>query len=178
MNDTATWMGGGMAQDCNADRDGFAAMLTVCEPIVRKVSRTYCWDSELRRDLAQEILLALWRSWPRYDRSRPAGSWVYRVALNVAIDYVRYSTRRSPPVALDADIADETRLDQQVDDAIILERIIRAAEPFDRAILLLFLEGHSHTEIAAVVGTTESNVSTRLHRLKAGLSAQYKEVRT
>lgn len=164
-----------MGHDRDADRSGFEAMLRGCEPIIRKVARSYCWDADLRRDLAQEILLELWRAWPRYDPARPAGAWVYRVALNVAIDYVRSSTRRRPTVELDAEVGDGKWLDEQVGGAIILERAIQTADPFDRAILLLFLEGHGQSEIATIVGTTETNISTRLHRVKARLSKLYEE---
>lgn len=164
-----------MRHDREAEGSGFAAMLVKCGPIIRKVARSYCWDADLRRDLAQEILLELWRAWPRYDPARPVGAWAYRVALNVAIDYVRSSTRRRPTVELDTQIGDGTSLEEQVDGAIILERAVQAAEPFDRAILLLFLDGHSQSDIAAIVGTTESNVSTRLHRVKARLGTHYQE---
>lgn len=164
-----------MRQGDEGEQAAFAAMLDGCEQIVRKVARTYCWDAELRRDLTQEILLELWRSWPRYDAGRPAGSWVYRIALNVAIDYVRSTTRRGPTVELDAEIVDQACLDEQVGDAIALERVIRGAEPFERAILLLFLDGHSQAQIAEIVGTTDTNVSTRLHRLKAKIGAQNQE---
>ena len=166
-----TWATKTLGRD--AERDGFAAMLAECEPIVRKVARTYCWDADLRRDLAQDILLELWRAWPRYDTARPARTWAYRIALNVAIDYVRSSTRRRPTVELDTETADEVRLEEHVDGVIVLERLIKAADPFDRAILLLFLEGYNQTEIAAMVGTTNTNVSTRLHRMKARLSAHF-----
>ena len=164
-----------MLQDCDGGQHAFSTMLSSCEPIIRKVSRIYCWDGELRRDLSQEIRLALWRAWPRYDPARPAGAWVYRVALNVAIDYVRSSTRRRPTVALDTDIPDAIKLDEQVDHALMLERMVAAAEPFDRAILLLFLEGYGQADIASIVGTTESNISTRLHRIKKRMSARYQE---
>lgn len=168
-----TWTGTTRGRD--AGQDAFAAMLAACGPVIRKVARSYCWDADLRRDLAQEIQLELWRAWPRYDPARPARAWAYRIALNVAIDHVRSTTRRHPTVALDSETADEARLDEQVAGAIVLERAIRAAEPFDRAILLLFLEGYDQAEIAATVGTTGSNVSTRLHRLKARLGAQFQE---
>lgn len=164
-----------MKRGHDARQSAFSAMLCDCEPIIRKISRTYCWDEEPRRDLAQEIQLELWRAWPRYDAGRPIRAWVYRVALNVAIDYVRSSTRRPRTIELDPEIPDGMPLDEQVDGAILLERTIRSAEPFDRAMLLLFLEGHDHADIAAIVGTSESNVSTRLHRLKARLSAHYRE---
>ncbi|WP_456796873.1 RNA polymerase sigma factor [Bradyrhizobium sp. USDA 4473] len=164
-----------MGEDRDAGDSGFAGMLAECELIIRKVARSYCWDANLRPDLVQEILLELWRAWPRYDATRPVGAWAYRIALNVAIDYVRSSTRRRPTVELDSETGDGASLERQVDEAIVLERAVKAAEPFDRAILLLFLDGHSQSDIAAIVGTTESNVSTRLHRLKTRLGAHYQE---
>jgi DNA-directed RNA polymerase specialized sigma24 family protein len=66
-------------------------------------------------------------------------------------------------------------LEEQVDRAIALERAVQTAEQFDRAMLRLFLDGHSQSDIAAIVGTTESNVSTRVHRLKAWLGTHFLE---
>ena len=72
-----------------ARRDGFQTLLQQHRGIVAKVAGTYAWHPDDRDDLMQEIATQLWRAWPGYDPQRPAATWMYRIALNVAISAVR-----------------------------------------------------------------------------------------
>ena len=72
----------------------FATLLDEHAGIVRKVAATYCRDGDDRADLAQEIASALWQAFARYDATRPFATWMYRIALNVAISHVRSTARR------------------------------------------------------------------------------------
>ena len=67
----------------------FEGLLQSHQGIVFKVANTYCWHSEDRADLVQEIVAQVWRAWPRYDPTRIFSTWMYRIALNVAISFVR-----------------------------------------------------------------------------------------
>ena len=130
----------------------------------------YCRDPEDRRDLVQEMSAQLWRSFPRYDAERPFSTWMYRVALNVAISGARSAgLRRRHHVPLDESTA------EQADDrgavapdgrVRALQRLIGELHQLDRALLLLYLEEHSYRDIGEVLGMTETNVATRLSRLK------------
>lgn len=151
-------------------RDGFQALLQAHRGIVAKVAGTYAWHPDDRDDLMQEIATQLWRAWPGYDPQRPAATWMYRIALNVAISYVRGRTRGVQPDAWNEahhDLADPRAHDhegrQQVD---LLYRFIHAQPPLDRALLLLYLEDRSYREIADVLGLSETNVATKISRLK------------
>jgi RNA polymerase sigma-70 factor (ECF subfamily) len=151
-------------------RDGFQALLQAHRGIVAKVAGTYAWHPDDRDDLMQEIATQLWRAWPGYDPQRPAATWMYRIALNVAISYVRGRTRGVQPDAWSDthhDLADPHAHDhegrQQVD---LLYRFIHAQPPLDRALLLLYLEDRSYREIADVLGLSETNVATKISRLK------------
>jgi RNA polymerase sigma-70 factor (ECF subfamily) len=151
-------------------RAGFQALLQAHRGIVAKVAGTYAWHPDDRDDLMQEIATQLWRAWPGYDPQRPAATWMYRIALNVAISYVRGRTRGVQPEPFGdhhGQVADPHAHDhearQQVD---LLHRFIHAQPPLDRALLLLYLEDRSYREMADVLGLSETNVATKISRLK------------
>lgn len=161
------------ADQTRSDQARFAALLDTHRGIVFKVANAYCRHPEDRRDLAQEIAVQLWRAWPGYDPQRPFSTWMYRIALNVAISHVRGATR-SPFVPLDEShedhpaLAIEDHSARHEDDERIraLHAVIDRQSPLDRALLLLWLDERNQREIADVLGITESNVSTKLNRLK------------
>lgn len=155
-------------------RQAFSEVLDRHRGIVFKVANTYAWEREDRADLVQEIAAQLWRAWPRYDPARSVSTWMYRIALNVAISHVR--RQRHP--ARDAVPFDETlhdtpdgnALDPEAEDRLrVLHRFIDTLEPLNRALLLVYLEERSTREMADVLGLSESNVTTRISRLKQRL---------
>lgn len=154
-------------------REDFPALLQRHRGIVAKVAGTYAWQADDRDDLMQEIAAQLWRAWPSYDGARPFATWMYRIALNVAISHVRSAARGARPESWDDarhDIADPRAHDhearQQVDR---LYRFIHVQPPLDRALLLLYLEDRSYREMADVLGLSETNVATKISRLKQRL---------
>ena len=149
----------------------FAALLEQHRGIVFKVAATYCRHRDDRQDLAQEIAAQLWRAFPGYDPARPFSTWMYRIALNVAISHVRSETHRQRhAVPLDDelhDIADDHGNDHEANQRVrALHRFIAQLEPLNRALLLLYLEDHSYREIADILGISETNVATKISRLK------------
>jgi RNA polymerase sigma-70 factor, ECF subfamily len=139
--------------------------------IVFKVANTYAFHTDDRADLAQEISAQLWRAFPGYDAGRPFSTWMYRIALNVAISHVRSTTRQGmQSVRLDEsvhDIADENGPDHEADQQVrALHRFIAQLDTLNRALLLLYLEDQSYREIAEILGISETNVATKLSRLK------------
>lgn len=159
--------------DCSTAEADFEARLHIHAGIVRKVAGSYAWNPHDRDDLMQDIVAALWQAWPRYDPSRPFATWMYRVALNVAISQVRGETRRRRHhVAYDADVhhAEAPNRDFADDEQLILlQRAMQSLDPLNRALLMLHLDERSHREIADVLGISESNVGTKLTRLKERL---------
>jgi RNA polymerase sigma-70 factor (ECF subfamily) len=147
----------------------FEALLQSHQGIVYKVANTYCWRPEERADLAQEIIAQLWRAWPRYDPARAFATWMYRIALNVAISFVRREVRhRQVSIPLDDELHD-TPVVSHGDPGDRLRRLqafIDRQPPLDRALLLLYLEDRSQREIAEILGITQTNVSTKISRLK------------
>ena len=161
-----------MTTDTDA-RESFQTLLQAHRGIVAKVAGTYAWHPDDRDDLMQDIAAQLWRAWPNYDPARPFATWMYRIALNVAISDVRSRTRAPSSEVWNEDhhdVADPHAHDhegrQQVD---LLYRFIQSQPPLDRALLLLYLEDHSHREMADVLGLSDTNVATKISRLKQRL---------
>jgi RNA polymerase sigma-70 factor (ECF subfamily) len=156
-----------------ADADAFTALIDRHRGIIFKVAGTYARGAD-RDDLAQDITAQLWRAWPRYDPSRPFSTWMYRIALNVGISFLRgEGLHRQHAVPLDDrlhDIADDNAHDPARDDGLrLLHGFIATLAPLDRALLLLYLEERGTREMADVLGITDSNVTTRLSRLRQRL---------
>lgn len=144
----------------------FLDMLLEHQRIVHKVCALYAAGAQDREDLQQEIVLALWRSIPSFRGEARVTTWMYRVALNVALlRRRRRDVRRE--VAIEEEPPARPGLDEEGDEgARLLHECIRELPEVDRAIVLLHLEKHSYEEIAALTGLTRSNVSVRIVRLK------------
>lgn len=161
----------------------FEALLREHQRIVFKVANVYAHDAHAREDLAQEIAAQLWRSFQSFDAARAKFStWMYRVALNVAISHVR-STKRAGADLLEslddehcesiaAGDASHVEALQRDERTAALHAFIRSLDPLNRALVLLYLEDRSYAEIADVLGISETNVATKLNRIKHTLRAQ------
>lgn len=140
--------------------------------MLAKVARTYFRSTDDQDDLVQEILVQLWRSFPKFDPSKRFSTWMYRVALNVAISAVRSASARvrhldpQSGVVVDEVAAPRTHQNER---ATELYEMIDALEGFDRALLLLYLEEHTASEMGEILGITEANVATKISRLKQRL---------
>src|SRR6476659_7424903 len=111
--------------------------------IIRKVAAGYASSLADQHDLTQEIMLQLWKAYPRYSPERPFSTWMYRIAFNVAISFLRRNTRpireTVPFDELQHDFADESTRDnpELTERTAILQQIIAALDPLNRALLLL-----------------------------------------
>jgi RNA polymerase sigma-70 factor (ECF subfamily) len=145
-----------------------------------KVVRSFTTGPPDSDDLLQEILLQVWMSLPGFRAESKATTWLYRVALNTALAWKRQETkhrdrRRTVPLTLDV-VDNFASPDESHAQREALERLyaaVRALAPADRALVLLYLDGLSYSEMADVIGISESNVGVRLNRLKKSLAAQF-----
>lgn len=120
-------------------------------------------------DLVQEVLVNLWKGFGKFEGRSSIRTWVYRVSLNTCISSSRKKKLGTIPLTMDIDPFDESDADnRQVN--LLHERISRL-QPFDRAIVLLWLENLSYEEIGQIVGISTKNVSVRLVRIKEQLRA-------
>jgi len=155
-------------------RAEFEALLERHGGIIRKIAFSYARNESDRRDLTQDILLQLWKAYPRYSSERQFSTWMYRIALNVSISFLRKNTRPGrETVHFDEaqhDVADEDSTSEEMKERLtMLHRIVTNYLPLDRALLLLYLDDRSYREIANILGLTETNVATKLSRLKQRL---------
>jgi RNA polymerase sigma-70 factor (ECF subfamily) len=149
----------------------FQALLEEHKRLLYKVCYAYAREPSDRDELAQEIAVQLWRAFPSFDERARFSTWMYRIALNVAISaYRRERTRTRYIVSADEhllDVVDDR--EPPSEDLNRLYALIEGLEPLERALLLLYLDGHSHAEIADVLGIREGNVATKINRLKGTL---------
>ena len=121
-------------------------------------------------DLFQEVLINLWKSYPRFRGESSIKTWIWRVSLNTCCSVERGKKRVLPTVPiLESDILPES--DEPGRQIKMLYERINKLELFDRAIILLWLESMSYDEIAAIVGLTTPAVTTRLFRIKEQLKS-------
>ena len=155
-------------------RAGFEQMLERHRGIVFKVANSYAANPADREELAQEIAVQLWRAWPAYDPERPPATWMYRIALNVAISHLRTRQQRERHhVPLEEQVRDFAAPESSDDERRgALQRCIAALDPMNRALMLLYLDERSQREIAEILGISESNVSTKISRLKQRIRSQ------
>ena len=132
-------------------------------------------NTEEVADLFQEILINLWKGFPKFRGESNLRTWIYRVSLNTCISYERKKTRRPDtlPLTMEINLFEDSDDDsRQVQ--MLRERINRLG-PFDRAIVLLWLENMTYDEIGAIVGISAKNVSVRLVRIREQLKKMSNE---
>lgn len=158
-----------------AAHDRFVQLLEEHKRMLYRVASAYCSNTEDRRDLVQEIVLQLWRSFPGYDDQLKFSTWMYRIGMNVAISFLRKERRRGrDTVALEQiDVIDFAAADRVAgeagDDIRLLQQLFGQLDEMSRALIVLYLEGYSHAEIAETLGVSITNVGTRISRIKSRL---------
>ena len=154
-------------------------------PALSRLAKAYEINPEDRRDLLQEIHLALWRSFAAFDARCSLRTWVYRVAHNVAATHVMRSHRRksSSLVSLEeieeqGGIAAKDDANRSLERSEMLERLyalIQRLNPLDRQVILLYLEGLDAPSIGETTGISSGYVATKIHRIKTILAAHFRD---
>ena len=131
-------------------------------------------DSDEVAGLFQETLINLWKGMPEKDEISNIKGWIYRVSLNTCISLNRKKkSRPTVPLTMDIDLFESKGgKEQQVE---MLHKRITRLQPFDRAIVLLWLEDISYEEIGLILGITAKNVSVRLTRIREKLKQMSNE---
>ncbi len=160
------------------DKKEFIQFLDENKWILFKVINTYCKNTEDRKDLEQEILIQLWKSLKSYDPKFKMSTWAYRVAMNVAISFYRSNLKRTSNTY---SITESVFLVEQPEETLSEERkflhqFIARLDPFKREILILYLDDVSYRDISQIVGISESNVGTKINRIKKELKQYFVEL--
>ncbi len=144
--------------------------------ILHKICFVYSNRNADKKDLYQEIVLQLWKSYPAFRQEAKFSTWMYRVALNTAITlnkkaalFGNHKTQLSDEYAI-AEIIDYS------EDIKILYKAISKLSKIEKAIVMLWLEEKAYSEIAEIVGISEKNVSVKLVRSKKKLAQIIKKI--
>ena len=151
-------------------------MLDRHKGIIYKVANTYCMDKVDQEDLIQEIIIQVWLSIEHFNDTYKWSTWMYRVALNTSISFYRKNkTRKENTVCLPPiiEMPNKKEGDYEDEDFLLLRRCIRELKEIDRALILLYLEGLKSKEIADIMDTTQTNVTTKISRIKKKLKDKF-----
>lgn len=164
----------------SAQDDLYNEAIAAHGPSLERLARAYEANAEDRRDLLQEIHIAVWRSFELYTARCSLRTWVYRVAHNVAVSRVVRKRRfLSELVSLDdLETLPELAARDAMDGRPTLDHIwelIQALKPLDRQVIVLYLEEMDATSIGEITGLSPQVVSTRVHRIKNLLARQYQK---
>lgn len=160
-----------------ADEHKFLELVNENRNRILRVCRVYAWNSADQDDLYQEILFQIWRGLPGLKEKQFANTWLYRVAINTAISFVRKRASSSDRVVhfehadLTRTIESRQATDENTDDRIAnLYNAIYKLNPLEKALVTLFLEDFTYEQIAEAMGISATNVGVMLHRAKKKLS--------
>lgn len=149
--------------------------------ILFKVARAYCPNEEDRQDLIQEMMIQIWQSVHKYNNQFKISTWLYRIALNVAISFYRKSTTRAGKYTVlneqTAQIPIEGKSENELQ-LSLLEQFISELREIDKALMILYLEDKSHAEIAEILGISVSNVGTKTGRIKDTLKKRFSQLKS
>lgn len=162
--------------------DIFLSVVKSNKGIIYKVANSYCKNVEDRKDLVQEIIIQLWKSFDNYDDNFKHSTWIYRISLNVAISFYRKeNTRKEISNSLTTDIFDFTDTeisDEKETNLGLLTQIISKLNDLDKALVLLYLEEKNYKEISEIIGITETNIATKIGRIKNKLKKEFYQLKT
>jgi len=163
------WENGPENLNLTAEKERFIAMLKENKGILFKVIRAYCKNANDWKDLEQEIIMQLWRSFKNYNDKYRLSTWIYRISLNVAISHYRKNRKQQNSMGFDETVfmmTDGDTGEAEHHGRQLLHRFIEALDRPNKALIILHLEDHTNKEIAEILGISESNVSTKLNRIK------------
>ncbi|MEP6927747.1 MAG: sigma-70 family RNA polymerase sigma factor [Ginsengibacter sp.] len=144
------------------------------EGLIYKIAGIYTNDIEDRNDLVQEIIYQLWKSFDSFSQNSSLSTWMYRVAMNVAIYHLKITRRKVLTVPMEEKFLDF----HETDNSNIEEKLqafrqhLNNLNLLDKGIVILYLENKSYEEISEIVGISISNVGTKLSRIKEKLKTQ------
>ena len=155
----------------NTSEQDFVRLIRENERIIYKVCSLYVSETFTLADLYQEVVLNLWRGFPKFRNESAPGTWIYRIALNTCISGMR-KAKKHPKSDYPVEelsgwlIEQDNSLDENIRE---MYRMINQLKTLEKVVVLLYLEEKSYQQIADITGLTLSNVATKLKRAKEKL---------
>jgi RNA polymerase sigma factor (sigma-70 family) len=160
------------------EREKFISVIKDNQNLIYKICYSYCSNPENREDLQQEILMQLWSSFSKFDGRVKISTWIYRIALNTAITYYRNDHKHNDKkVTIDASVISLSNFEyipEQEENLAMLYQFIGNLHEMDRALILLYLDNNKYKDIAEILGISETNVATKINRIKKILREQFR----
>jgi RNA polymerase sigma-70 factor (ECF subfamily) len=156
----------------------FEEILNKNKGIIFRVVNYYCKDADDKKDLEQEILIQIWLSYKKYNEAFAWSTFIYRIALNVSIGFYKKQKRRKDKF-INVNLFIETHLQDETpliidEDLRVLNEFIFQLNDINKALMILYLQEKSYAEIALILGISETNISTKINRLKIQLKEYFK----
>jgi len=160
------------------EKDKYITAIKENQKLIFKICYAYCSNPENRKDLQQEILLQLWNSFAKFDGRVKISTWIYRIALNTAISFYRNDRKnKNIKATIDVSIISLSNLESDFSDQeekiAMLYQFIERLNELDKALILLYLDNNKYKEIADILGISETNVATKISRIKKNLKEQF-----
>ena len=158
------------------NKETFLRLLEDHKGIIIKICNAYCQAKDDKEDLSQEIVYNLWKAFEKYTPDHKFSTWLYRVALNVAISYYRKEKRSLQYTAYDESLiifSEESDSKELEGNLAMLQQFIFELKELDKSIMLLYLDDRSYQEIAAITGISTTNVATKINRIKTNLKSKF-----
>lgn len=155
-------------------KENFIKTIKDNEGFIFKIASVYTNSLEDKNDLVQEILFQLWKSFDTFNQNSNISTWVYRVALNVALYQLKLSKKRILTIPIDEQILNNQDIDDNENEERwkIFKQQIDNLNLLDKGIVMLYFDNKSYEEIAEIIGISKSNVGTKLLRIKEKLKLQ------
>lgn len=158
-------------------QEAFIELIKENEGVIYKITKVYAVEKEDQKDLYQEVVYQLWKSFDSFDGRSKVGTWVYRVTLNTSITYSKRTKGSGPRVDFDLELLQTPDVHDEAEEEKLqlLYASIKKLNVIEKGIIVLYLEGKNYQEISAIMGFTATNIGTRLNRIRQKLKARIKK---
>ena len=155
-------------------KNKFIQVIELHQGIIKSLCKAWYISDEDQKDVFQDIVLQLWRSFETFRGESKISTWIYRVSLNTILAKVRDEKNKITTESIG--VSELTFAKAMADDDCeLLSMVLRSLKDLDKAIVILYLEGYRNKEISQMLNVTATNVSTRLNRVKTDLKEKFKK---
>ncbi len=155
------------------NKNDFIKIISENEKIILKITSFYTDNKQDAEDLYQETVLNLWKAFKNFKNQSKISTWIYRIALNTAVTQIRKNKKQPQKTTINEQIQ-EINIEKHNDLLDILYKQIRKLNELEKALILLYLEHKNYETISEITGLSETNVATRISRIKQKLKTDLK----